>query len=289
MSVRRICLMLAGLLIVFGLSGADRTATGIGPRPVLWYRPTWLPDHLVERDRSAEFDDGAVSRTWLPPGAPDDSRSPQVRLTLSHGTSPDTGNDVLDTAPVDIGGVPGVLVTVRQSASPASGAGPARVQWHPTSGELLTVSVSGLPDTAATAVRVARSVRPDGDTAIACPVSAASLPDGVAVLSVTIRGNTPADWSCGIQTSDMSGQPYPPELEITTARIRPEPGDTPVIVHGRTGYVHAAGTVKIVPVTMVQLDRYGVLVRGSDPEPVVLQILNQLRPTPSDLSWLGRP
>jgi len=145
-----------------------------------------------------------------------------------------------------------------------------------------------LPDTAAAVLRMARSVRPDGNAAVACPIEFRWLPAGFTLTSITVRGGTPVDWSCDIQTSEAARQPYPPEVVITTAPIQPGPGDTAVSVRGGTGYVHADGMVKVVPVTMVELDRYGVLVRSSEPEPVVVRVLDGLQDTPVDLRWLGR-
>jgi len=176
----------------FGPDG--RTTPNLGPavaepipnaaveRVAMRYRPTWLPEGFVETSRTAY----APANSWNPrlrtsnyqvsewmraedsavaPDTPGHA-PPYIRLVLARGSR----LDIADWRPrVRVNGAEGG-VSLQDAHVP-------QVVWQAEDGFRLAVYVSGVPDGRAVAVRIARSVKPDGVAGVECPLRFGWLPD----------------------------------------------------------------------------------------------------------------
>ena len=276
--------------------------------PLRW-RPTWLPNGLVELHRSTKFDDEVTEwvRGWGPRPADDASQSglPAVALRMTRESAlPEIGR------PVSINGTPGRLHN--DPGAPECG-----VLWLAAPGQLLTASITKMSptkDPEESSLRIARSVV--ADPAAVCEVWVAFgwLPAGY--------GDAARSFSLG--ASVKPGQPVTPTARIerlflhptaesgavgslTIGEDRPRPqGAQDVTVRGRPGWMvwneHDESVVYVPledgrPLVMtVKATRIGeprnrtLPPRGrSWTREELLRVVDEVRLGPiPDLSWFGR-
>ena len=189
----------------------------------LRYRPTWLPDGMVEKFRGVSYLAPGTYRMWESTAPPSAERSnPNVLLSAS----PSAPDDVDREPNIDINGTPGYY-------------GGGSVIWRVDGDTKLVVAQSGL--TEEDMLRIARSVEPD-PTRMRLPLHFGWLPDGSAEWmhkssgdpSLKVMGDSPTEWGATVLVYDS--QRY---LEATVGTTRYTPaGDTShgqtVIINGRT-------------------------------------------------------
>lgn len=183
----------------------------------LYYRPTWLPDGMVERARSVPIDGDFTfaERFWKSTSADDGASGPQIILT-SHARTPAD-----DPAPnVDINGTPGWYD------------GESYVSWQVDGDTKLSLTAAELGLSQEVLLRIARSVEPD-PTRLRPPLRLDWLPDGVADQRLQVRGDSPTKWKATIVASG-AGKHYV-SASVGTAADTAR-GET-VTVNGHTAHL----------------------------------------------------
>jgi hypothetical protein len=142
------------------------------------YRPTWLPEGLVEHARTVTMSGGRPDhqfRFWVDPSPipsgwpPRDEPHGPARVTLKLGRPHEVPTDE-SWSPVRINGVAGRVAPPDPTQA---------VVWPVAAGLNLSVSTAGMADALTTALRVARSVEADGGAGVESPFAFGWLPAGV--------------------------------------------------------------------------------------------------------------
>jgi hypothetical protein len=268
------------------------------PRVRLPWRPTWVPEGLVERYRSAGFEGDATTdwlRQWGPsPGsAADQAGLPAVSLRMARRDDlPKAGRRV------SVNGQPAYVYN--EAGGPECG-----VTWLAAPHQLLTASVTKMSltgDPEEVALRVARSVAADPAAALEVSVGFGWLPTGFRgdkhtfALGVSVdRGATvsPKSRVENVLTHGRAGSAF---LTIGGHQSRPD-GAEPATVRDRPGWVASRELVDgEVYVALADGRPFGLAVQaGSRPKSPLwtradlVRIADEVRlgPTP-DLSWIGR-
>ncbi|RSM67800.1 hypothetical protein DMH04_48085 [Kibdelosporangium aridum] len=243
---------------------AEQAGEGV---TVLQYQPGWLPDGAYEIGRLSAGD-GALSRTWELPGGETNERR-TVQLVLSQAPMPAEGR------PVDINGIPGKLVTDSESAT---------VAWLAEPGQRLAVTVPGKDNVGDVALRIARSVKPDGDAAFVWPLEFTWLPQNMQPSGFGVLGT-------GLKYVDVDASAHPlPEtqgengISVNVFTLRPPtspPEGTPVTVRGKQGVVRSG---------MVYVEfELGRALRVSGPlsQEDLVRIADGIRIGPLNYPWIG--
>lgn len=167
----------------------------------LKYRPTWLPDGMVERYRAVPLvstpgPKDTTTRQWQSTSVDDEASGhiglaywPSVRSPADTAIPPVmTGEGGLsDRAPsheVDINGNPGQYDT-------------EVVTWQVDADTKLMLYAPGTGLSEDVMLRIARSVVPD-TTALRAPLRVDWLPDGIAGEFLDVSGDSPSQWSARI-------------------------------------------------------------------------------------------
>lgn len=237
-------------------------------RPLL-YGPSWLPDGLVERQRTE------TDRTWAP--VSDDPGKPKRSLTVSTWAWRDTvdpgqaGVDAM-VAPhkcwgfeqgtaVKVGGRPGMYAERTNRGTPG-------ICWRADARTLVSIYHDGLGLSRADLLRIAGSVRPDpGRTRspLVTPHDVAErLGLGTASGFDVVGGTSPTTW-----TAKNSWQPdakgHPQEFEITAGSDVPAPdGGQQLVVNGHPArYIHEVSSGSDTSYLVLDLSRnYRLLIRS---------------------------
>lgn len=234
--------------------------SGNGQSVALRYEPHWLPEGFVENFRGTHEQ---VSRVWVPAGDkgyPFNDGRPMVAI----GTSA----EMPDTSGWDKVTVRGLMAWVQVGAGQSAGS-TAHVVWKAQ--EILNVTVRGVNDVRAAALRVADSVRADAKLRHQPPFKIDGTP------ADHMWGTKPGEWQAMTNWKNQVSvhvSPQKPEL--------PGPAE-PVGVRGTTGQ-KAGNTVAV-------LDTSGVWIWASSEKPTdtVLQVLTAVQLVPSpDTSWIGK-
>jgi hypothetical protein len=160
----------------------------------LGYRPTWLPDGLVEQDRGVDARALHAYRYW---GAPDEGRLPPVStqryLSLTVLAANDPAAVTAASQPVDINAITGALTT--------SDSRRIEVRWPVAADTVLLVRVGlAVPDSTNAALRFARSVVADTVTRFAPSLNLDGLPARIGDRTLAscrtyeTEGSSPTDW-----------------------------------------------------------------------------------------------
>ncbi|MCE7009810.1 hypothetical protein LWC34_44415 [Kibdelosporangium philippinense] len=241
---------------------------------VLQYRPTWLPDGAYEVSRMFAGE-SALMRIWELPGS-ETANQRTLRLLLSQAAMPTVGKAV------DINGIPGMLVTDHQETS---------VTWMVEPGQRLSVIFPGTDEVADIALRVARSVKPDGDAAFVWPLEFQWLPEHLQPSGFTVHAidlkyvdvsasaqTIPREAEKGVSVSIFTLRP--PGVPGGVPPYRPE-GGTPVTVRGKQG-VFVSGEVYVE----FELGR-AMVVSGPLSQQDLVRIADSIKIGPLNYPWIG--
>ncbi len=283
-----------------GQSGPDvRTPPNLGPaaaepisdaaveRVAMRYRPTWLPEGFVETSRTSSVAvDGSKYqvREWL--------RVEDARL------SPDQRSDAtarirLVLAPVNRLAIgdwrPAVTINGDDGGLSDADDHVPQVIWRIEKGLRLAVYVNGVADGRAVAVRIARSVKPDGVSGVECPLRLNWLPDFLteyAEQQIKLSAWGPTWRSTrsvlvGDGAAVLLSVEYGPDIAAPPAGI-------PATVRGRSGLTRdyegdAGGWAHVA------LDGVDLLVTGAVNYDEIVQVTNKLDVGPRPYrGWIGQ-
>jgi len=260
----------------------------------LRYRPTWLPEGLVEQARAATLRGGRPDyqyRRWEDPG-PRPSAWPPPR-----DETPDAPTVVLELGPADTvvaagSWTPVTINGVAGRVSPAVDPSPG-VVWPVDAGLNLRVSVSGVPDPLTVALRVARSVQGDLAAIVESPFTFGWLPAGIIGeerASVIAAGDR-SGYVVGLEI-DRERQTLVRVVNGTGVVDMVPDGGGPVTVRGRPGLgavnPDGASWVSAVDEFGQRIFATGLVSAGlglPDLVRVVEELTVNLGP---DLGWMGR-
>jgi hypothetical protein len=279
-------------VIILRDTGTVVSATAPQATMPLQYRPTWLPDGMVEEFRGNSYVGSGLARSWVS-RAPEsaDRSNPNVLLSV-RPTSPEN----VDREPnVDINGVPGSY-------------GEGSVIWEV--GDTRFVVAGRFPEE--DMLRIARSVEPD-PTQMRLPLQFNWLPDGSAEWtrksgdpSVKVTGFSPTEYEAAVLVYDS--QSYLQAFLGTRDVAHPDAashGET-VIVNGRTALLAQGGDGDPDPTGLhmrtdwvLSMDlgdgRHLTLHGGTSPEapPMsrddVIRVAENIQFDPDpDVGWLGQ-
>lgn len=271
---------LLGAIAVLGLAAcsppAEEPMLGGPPgQAVLRYRPTWLPEHVVETERSVTPRYREQWRTWRPPA--DISVGPRVQFIVSSDTSPIVVASPGEGSPVDINGIAGQLV------GPDPSWGRAQVTWEPSPGERVVVLVERLPDEAEVALRIARSAIRDLSPMFGDPFTVSRAPGGADNRhSMKVIGNSPADWTLHYDVGRVV-------LRIKAGGCGPVDGLARVRVRTTTGWFFEDHAIKAAMNSIrVPLDDGTCLfVDGGFSREELLRVADTVQLRPFSAPWVG--
>lgn len=289
---------------------ASSTAPTTGPAipglatGALKYRPTWLPDGMVERFRAiplaaAPGPKDTTDRMWKPtslddgpdghlglaswnfePSAGDTAEPPVIRD--DHGNVGDTAGHA-----VDINGKPGYY-------------GTETVTWQVDADTKLMLYGPGTGLSEEDMLRIARSVVPD-TTELRAPMRLDWLPDGVSGQFLSVSGDSPSKWSSQIFADGDHAY-----VAVSIGTTPPAAGGEQVTINGRAATLLEddeddpirAGYRTSWRLTMDLGDGRYLAVRGgrvptrpgtSLTRDDMVRVAENVVPDPSpDLSWLGQ-
>ena len=258
-------------------TGVPAGATGSAP-PVMdvvevpfRFAPTWLPDRVTEQFRSVKTTmtggkglPAGGTRHWLPAGAryPDDAIEPVgVSLAIDERIDDNSGQ------PVRIGSVTGILRVTDASY----------VQWRPAGAPTLLVSVYGLPDATATALRVARSVAA-GSAGMRVAMRSPWVPERFIGSVVASVFPTATGWRQKLTHSSPDNR----RSCTVVATTGPAPKSTACQVS------RPDGVTLYVPEVLVATSRgTGAVGSGAPTRQEMMRMLDELVYAVPDLSWVG--
>ncbi|MEV4517698.1 hypothetical protein AB0K00_53165 [Dactylosporangium sp. NPDC049525] len=170
-------------------------------RVSLGLRPTWLPSGYTERSRVVDYSGGAgavLTRMWAtaPIGVNGrDANEPSIKLTITTTTAPASDPGPQDGASaVDVNGQPGVYLAA---------SGVIQLSWPADERHVLRLEVRDAGLGKADVLRIARSMVADiGWSASALVLD--WLPDNHRLLTVSMSGNSPIDWTMFIETQQVA-------------------------------------------------------------------------------------
>ncbi|GAB3989643.1 hypothetical protein GCM10029978_115300 [Actinoallomurus acanthiterrae] len=164
-----------------------------GPRPApvrLLYRPGWLPQGFTEvaREVGQGRSNGVQIRTWadrsLTERPADNALVPRVDMEVEPPTR--GGREDQLTSLRRQTGSTTVDVNGHEARRWQDSSGQCMIAWRPTAQTVLSVTMSGLIDPCADALRVARSVGPDDRATVVPPLRATWLPTRYATDHVVV-------------------------------------------------------------------------------------------------------
>ncbi len=253
----------------------------VNDRLPMRYRPTWLPDGMVETSRTVGSpvadDASAQSRSW---------HNAASGQTVTLGV---TGPNSVDATGLRRVAVHGVSGWVQDMAGRPSVA----VIWQVAPDLFLQVFVDGIPPrSTALPVQIANSVTTDGASVLELPVAFGWLPDGYRITERSVDAASDG-WQARIAADD--GKPIPQRSGVSVGMGAkddmlpngPKPGmtapPTDVTVRGVTG-TFITPTILGVPLP----DGRWLRVAGQPSQADLVRVADALRigPVP-DLSWLG--
>jgi hypothetical protein len=231
--------------------GPDVRTAGNLSDPVAWpaqagnvaialrYRPQWLPEGFVELERATTVDAEAGQlrqrRAWYPEGtAPQDLQAEQPHIYLD--LVPATHWEIAGwRSPVRINGARGGLGP--EGSTPV-------LLWEAGGGLNLGLSVSGFPDSRATALAIARSIVPDAVSTVEIALSFGWRPEVAG--GVLDYETGPGGSSIGLVVD---------RTEVLNVTIDRQTSDAayetrPVPLRGGTGRLFAGGDAVIVWLTL---------------------------------------
>lgn len=244
--------------------------------PVMRYLPQYLPTGMVEWNRVAS-PEGQVSRTWVRSGS---DAAPTISVSLTQMVDDGSRPSGTQSAAVDINGRPGVLM---------SGTDQAALEWSPRDGDKLALRSVGLQDGPATLLRIARSIKSDGELLFPPVMRFGWLPEGVQTGPWIVQGE-PDNWSAILGSSSPSnadGHRAP----AVTVRMETVPSNVktakPVTVRGKPVVV-----LRESPDTVVWTPLAGELwlrVDGPFSKEDLVQVAETLKVSDGlSFPWLGR-
>jgi hypothetical protein len=264
----------------FADPSADPSPSIVNDRITMRYRPTWLPDGMVETSRGVGSPDpndtSAQSRSW---------HNAASGQTVTLGV---TGPNTIDVTGLRRVAVHGGSGWVEDMAGRPS----LTVFWQAEPGVYLQVFVDGIqPRSTTLAVQIANSVTADGVSVLELPVAFGWLPDGYRISERSMAA-APHGWLA--RTRADNGMPLPQLSGVDVSIgaeadqvVGPKPGmtapPTSVTVRGVTG------TFVIPDILLVPLPGgLWLRVSGGRGQADLVRIADTLRigPVP-DLGWLG--
>ncbi|MER7006698.1 hypothetical protein ABT297_27165 [Dactylosporangium sp. NPDC000555] len=196
---------------------AERVTESPAPSPLtvgtvdLGLRPTWLPSGYTERSRVVEYGgaDGVVlTRLWTKGAIVVDSRDrsePGIKLAITTSASPESDPRPQDGAStVDVNGRPGFYLAA---------AGAVRLNWRADDRHVLQLEVREAGVGKDDVLRIARSMVADHGWAASALVLG-WLPDKHRLLTVSMRGNSPIDWTMFVETARLDSATSPQYLLV---------------------------------------------------------------------------
>jgi hypothetical protein len=264
---------------------AQASAETVPPgTPVLKYQPAWLPEKATEQYRMSD-PGGKLARGWKVAGTAGPKSDSLINLTLEKATGlPDRSDFPMERTSVDINGVQGQLLDRGAGATDFDRS--AFVEWMVAPGERLTVRVDRMADTKDVVLRIAQSVRPDGNAAVVRNVSFGWLPAGVTEGEFQVSGTKP---------TDVAVLTVAPGDHHVTARIdRNKPGSdtpgasSPVTVRGKQG-VYIAATELSGEVRAPLDNGLWLAVLGRVPKADLVKIADTMKISPDvQYPWIGQ-
>lgn len=241
---------------------AEHAGEGVA---VLTYQPSWLPDGAYEFDRESR-PDGTLARTWRIPDSPSGEQF-LVRIAADNQPMvPDRAGTV------DINGIPGTAEISGQHAL---------VTWMAEPGQRLSIEVNAPSDVRDTALRIARSVKPDGDAAFEQPLSFDWLPQHIQPGGWRVQGSRPNDLDV---SADTTGGPR--DRVVAAIRADKPNGGTPVTVRGKQGVAVRAADTSLFVCVELEPGRW-LQVGGSFPQKDLVKVADTIRIGPLSYPWLG--
>ena len=211
----------------------------------LGYRPTWIPDGLVERGRDSvnAYSPLApeVAREW---GSSDGPQSPRPALSFKVSMSAADPRSQFGTITekVDVDGADGGF---RKSPHGYDNA----LVWSPSEHVLLTLETwAGLSKE--DLLRIARSVRASPDK-YTPPMRFQKLPTGWRVVRTLIEGSSPKDWTAvvWVQAGGGSRDQTVVRTEVGTNDFMPS-GGTELTIGGRPAHTVLSGDTRYLVVEL---------------------------------------
>lgn len=233
---------------------------------VLQYQPGWLPEGSYENAR-AFHGQGMLTRTWVLPDS-ETTRQRELMLAVDQLSMPAQGRTV------DINGIPGMLVTDHQNTV---------VAWMAEPGQRISLTIMGTDEVTNIALRVARSVKPDGDAAFVWPLEFTWLPQHLQPSGFSVFGTNPEQVDVG-----ATAQTIPPTLQQgVSVNIRSRdpregpPRGEPVTVRGKQGlFISGELSVELEPGRWLE-------VRGPLSQQDLVNIADGIRIGPLRYPWIG--
>jgi hypothetical protein len=201
----------------------------------LRYRPTWLPEGMVERSRAIPLSTpqgqkDTTDRQWKPLSAGDGETGhlgltswdfvPSAGDTAAPPVASGEGDsgDVAPTQNVDINGMPGTYDT-------------EMVTWQVDADTKIMLYGPGTGLSKEDMLRVARSVEPD-PTRLRAPLRVDWLPEGVSGEFLSVWGDAPDKWGSRIFADGDGGH-----VNVTVGTTAPEARGEQVDVNGRAAHL----------------------------------------------------
>lgn len=228
----------------------------------LRYSPHWLPEGFVENFRGTA--DKQVSRVWVPAGDkgyPFNDGRPTVVVGTSAELPPVSDKE---WEPVT---VRGLQAWVRLSQGQSEGL-TAHVVWRAQ--DILNVSVRGVEDVRAAALRVADSVRADAKSTHQAPFKIELK------AADNMWGAKPAEWTAMTFWKDGVS------VQVSTAKPEVSGPSQPVTVRGKEGF-RAGDTVAVFDGGL------WIYAKAGAPTGTQIEAVNKVELVPSpDTSWIGK-
>ena len=174
-------------------TSSPSTSAAAQPGVVLRYRPGWLPGGYAEAQRGIETLNGFQVRVWTPGRGTTIASGPSIELAVNPITASDRADItgmVNSERKQSVNGAQGAYTWV----PPQSGLSGARLIWLPDPDTALIVTVYQAGDASDTALRVARSVVPDGAATIQNPITVRDT-TGFQDPEYFTNGTAPTHWS----------------------------------------------------------------------------------------------
>ena len=207
-------------------TSAPTTTTTPAVPQTLGYRPTWVPDGMIERTRWVD-QDGNIQRGWSHRVPSGQSGTPMMELRIPHRdeTKQVLRQEILGAtgdSQVVIGGARGVITDPGQDAT----APDARVVVNPEPGTYIELVLFNAPDVRAAALRVAESLRPD-------PTSSRPVLSIGGSTAFDANADGAGEWGVST-TGEIDGVGYSATLRTTpSVPLKGGPGVAPVPVTAR--------------------------------------------------------
>jgi hypothetical protein len=247
------------------------------------YRPTWLPDEMVEISRAVGAHD------------PEDASDQQIRTWRNDASGQEVQLEVAGRDSVDVTGLRRITVHgVSGWVDERAGRPSVAVIWPAGPGRLIQVTVQEIaPKSTTLPLRIANSVTPDGTSVLEMPVALGWLPDGVHRHADSLIQATPHGWRAMVSADDGKA---PGERVVVSATVGTAADVLPS--SSKSGTTNAPRTVTVRGVTAAFLTpqillvplsgRLALRVGGNASRPDLIRVADALRigPVP-DLTWLG--